>query len=131
MELTIEEKLDRLEAGLAEIGKRLDALEAAQREGLAQWKADRERWAADEAAGGVAREEDWEAWFERRVGHRPQGLRGSIRIVGRNGEVSYPRVVVAEQGWPANPAGVSEAAGNEQEDRQFSEALKRLDMKSL
>lgn len=56
MELTIEEKLERLEAGLAEIGKRLDALEAAQREGLAQWKADRERWAADDAAGGVARE---------------------------------------------------------------------------
>ena len=56
MELTTEGKLDRLEAGLAEIGNRLAALEAAQREGLEQWKADRSRWAADDAAGGGARE---------------------------------------------------------------------------
>jgi hypothetical protein len=83
MELTTEEKLDRLEAGLAEIGKRLDALEAEWREGLAQWQRGRERWAAEELAGDVGR-------------------------------------------WP-----LGDADDDEQEARQFSEALARLDMKSL
>lgn len=64
MELTIKEKLDRLEAGLAEIGKRLDALEAAQCEGFAQWEADRVRWAAEPMAGGVER---WPAQEEERT----------------------------------------------------------------
>ena len=139
MELTAEEKLDRLEAGLAEIGKRLDALEAAQREGLEQWKADRERWAADEAAGGVAREEDAADEDEAAGKLGPeevaaQFLRGEpmrrlnyedTRGVLTLAASALGEVADEEEEW------AQEEAGDEQEARQFGEALKRLDMKSL
>ena len=156
MELTTEEKLDRLKAGLAAIGNRLAALEAAQREGLAQWEADRARWAADESAAWAA-----ELWDKAREGERTltlSELLDRLSVLGinegqidglieaierlpyietsddldhtdtRGSEVSYPRVVVSKEGWPANPAEVSEAAVNEEEERQFSEAMQRLDM---
>lgn len=175
MELTTEEKLERLEAGLAEIGRRLDALETAQREGWAQWAADRERWAADEAAGGVARETVYEEWLARRVGPRPKTERGSIRIICKDGTVKWPRVRVSDEAavmaemnaerpglMPAETRGAlvrtpeaeleqweaakerwaaadrevlaqyqeeePVAAANDEEDREFREAMKRLDM---
>ena len=143
MELTIEEKLDRLEAGLAEIGKRLDALEAAQREGLEQWKADRERWAAaDREVLAQYQDEELVAQEE----EESAGKLGPAEVAvmfglgkpmcgltheNTRGVLTRAASALAAAAHEAEGQAQEEAAGNEQEDRQFSEALKRLDMKSL
>jgi hypothetical protein len=124
MELTTEEKLDRLEAGLAEIGRRLEALEAAQREGLAQWQADRERWAADEAAGGVAREE---GAVDRLVLLGVGAPSCALNYENTRGALTRAAAALSELAEEESQV----AAANDEEARQFSEALARLDMKSL
>ena len=143
MELTTDQKLDRLEAGLAEIGNRLDALEAAQREGLAQWEADRARWAAEPLAGDVAR---WPAQEEDADEEDAAGNLGPAEVAARflrgepMGRLNYENTrgvltrAAAALGAVADekeePAQEEEAA-DEDEDRAFSEALKRLEMQSL
>ena len=124
MELTTEEKLDRLEAGLAEIGRRMDALEAAQREGLAQWEADRKRWAADEAAGGVARED---GAMDRLVLLGVGAPSCGLNYENTRGALTRAAAALSELAEEESQV----AAANDEEARQFSEALARLDMKSL
>lgn len=143
MELTTEEKLDRLEAGLAEIGNRLAALEAAQREGLAQWEADRARWAAEPLAGDVAR---WPAPEEEAADEEEvAGNLGPAEVAAQflrgepMGRLNYANtrgvltLAAAALGAVADEEDewAQEEAADDDEDRQFSEALKRLDMKSL
>jgi hypothetical protein len=129
MELTTEEKLDRLEAGLAAIERRLDAAEAEWREGLEQWEADRKRWAADEAAAGVARvrvsdeaaandEEDRLVLLG--VGAPSCGL----NYENTRGALTRAAAALSELAEEESQV----AAANDEEDRAFSEALKRLDM---
>lgn len=142
MELTTDQKLDRLEAGLAEIGKRLDALEAAQREGLAQWKADRERWAAaDREVLAQYQDEELVAQEE----EESAGKLGPAEVAvmfglgkpmcgltheNTRGVLRRAAAALAAAAHEAEERAQEEAA-DEDEDRQFSEALRRLDMKSL
>lgn len=143
MELTTDQKLDRLEAGLAEIGKRLDALEAEWREGLEQWKADRERWAADDAAGGLARwpaQEEDEADEEEAAGNLGPAAVAARFLRGEPmGRLNYENtrgvltLAAAALGAVADEEDewAQEEAADDDEDRAFSEALKRLDMTFL
>ena len=142
MELTTDQKLDRLEAALAEIGNRLDALEAAQREGLAQWEADRARWAAEPLAGDVAR---WPAQGEAADEDEAAGKLGPAAVAARflRGEpmrrLNYANtrgvltLAAAALGAVADEEDewAQEEAADDDEDRAFSEALKRLDMTFL
>lgn len=124
MELTTEEKLDRLEAGLAAIERRLDAAEAEWREGIAQWERDRARWArwaADEAAGGVAREE---GTVDRLVLLGVGAPNCGLNYENTRGALTRAAVALSE--LAEEEARV--AAANDEEEREFGEALKRLDM---